>query len=46
MLIEDFYKTDAVADADSDACFLVGSYTSMLLEMMMLNDGQTIGIIL
>ena len=46
MLVEDFYKADADADADADtdADCLVESSTSMLLEMMMLDDSHAIGI--
>ena len=52
MLVEDIYKKDADADTaanadadtDADADCLVGSSTSMLLEMMMLDDGHAIGI--
>ena len=40
MLIEDFHKADADADADS----FVESSTSMILEMMLLDDGHAIGI--
>ena len=50
MLVKDFYMVDAVADADTDAdadaavdC-LVESLTIMLLEVMMLDDGNVIGI--
>ena len=42
MLVEHFYKADADADADTDC--LVESSRSMLLEMMMLDDGHAIGI--
>ena len=52
MFVEDFWKADAVADADAnadadtdaDADCLIESSTSMLLEMMMLDDGHAIGI--
>ena len=54
MLVEDFYTADADANADADADanadahahadadYLVQSSTSMLLEVMMLNDGHAI----
>ena len=42
MLVEDLYKPDADADADADADCLVESSTSMLLEMMMLDDSRAI----
>ena len=53
MLVEDFYKAadadaeadaDANADTDADVDWLVESSTSMLLEMMMVDDGLAIGI--
>ena len=54
MLVEDFYKADAdedsdadadaEADADTDVDCLVESLTSMLLEMMVLDDCHAIGI--
>ena len=40
MLVEDFYQADTDADADG----LVESSTSILPEMMMLDDGHAIGI--
>ena len=50
MLVEDFYKADADANADADtdadadtgADCLVESSISMLLEMMVLDDGHLI----
>ena len=44
MLVEDFYKADADADANADADCLVESFTSMLLEMKVLDDGHAIDI--
>ena len=38
MLVEDFYKADADADTGTNAECLVESSTSMLLEMMVLDD--------